>query len=57
MQSGPAPDGLCNNGGGSPRRGEGKEQPYRETEMLRERLSRLSHASMRINEGLDVGAV
>ena len=33
------------------------EQPYREIETLRERLSRLSEASLRINESLDLDQV
>ncbi len=33
------------------------DQPYREIEMLRERLSRLSAASLRINESLDFDTV
>ena len=32
-------------------------QPYREMEALRERLSRLSQASLRINESLDFDEV
>ena len=36
---------------------ERSEQPYREIEALRERLSRLSAASLRINESLDFDAV
>ena len=36
---------------------DGLEQSHRETRMLRERLSRLSAASLRVNESLDVDTV
>ena len=57
MQSSPAPRLRGRRGPGREKEMDQPEQLYREIETLRERLSRLSDASLRINESLDFDQV
>ena len=50
MPSAPAPPRIGHGGRAGRKAMDQPEQPYREIEALREHLSRLSEASLRINE-------